>query len=43
MRLTQNKRTEQIFFFKVDKDILGTHIYNEAEFSNLLSDKMGNY
>ena len=41
MRLTPNKRTEQIFFFKVDKDILGTHKYNEAEFSNLLSDKMG--
>ena len=37
-----NKRTEQIFFFlKLDKDILGTHKYNEAEFSNLLSDKIG--
>ena len=42
MRLTpkQKDRTD-FFFFKLDKDILGTHKYNEAEFSNLLSDKIG--
>lgn len=35
----QKDRTD--FFFKVEKDILGTHKYIKAEFSNLLSDKMG--